>query len=50
MGEKASADIIDGIETVLTLYNNQLKQGIEVTRDYDELPLVNCFKDSYNFV
>lgn len=49
-GDKVSTDIIDGIETVLTLYNNQLKQGIEVERNYEKLPLVNCFQDEISQV
>lgn len=49
-GEKVPTDIIDGIETVLTLYHNQLKQGIEVVRNYDELPKVNCYEDEMNQV
>jgi len=50
VGEKVPTDIIDGIETVLTLYHNQLKQGIEVIRNYDELPEVNCYEDEMNQV
>ncbi len=49
-GEKISTDIIDGIETVLTLYHNQLKQGIEITKQYDKLPLVKCYQDEINQV
>lgn len=44
-GEKESANLIDNIETVLTLQHNLLKQGIEVTRQYDEVPLINCYAD-----
>jgi two-component system NtrC family sensor kinase len=50
MGEKVSTDIIDSIETVLTLYNNQLKQGIEVVRNYGKLPLVRCYQDEISQV
>jgi two-component system NtrC family sensor kinase len=50
VGEKVPADIIDGIETVLTLYHNQLKQGIEVIRNYDELPKISCHEDEMNQV
>jgi len=49
-GEKVPTDIVDGIETVLTLYHNQLKQGIEVVRNYDELPKINCYEDEMNQV
>ena len=48
--EKVKADIIDGIETILTLYQNQLKRGIEVVRRYKKVPLVWCFPDELNQV
>jgi two-component system NtrC family sensor kinase len=44
-GEKEKANLIDNIETVLTLQDNQLKQGIEIIRRYDEIPLINCYPD-----
>jgi len=51
MGEKVQADIIQGIETILTLYHNKLKQGIEVLRHYDEdVPKIRCYPDELNQV
>lgn len=50
LGEKVPTDIIDGIETVLTLYDNQLKQGIEVVKEYNSVPLVMCYQDEINQV
>ena len=50
MGEKISTDITDSIETVLTLYQNQLKQGIEIVRNYGKLPLVQCYQDEISQV
>jgi PAS domain S-box-containing protein len=50
MGEKVSTDIIDSIETVLTLYHNQLKQGVEVVKNYEKLPLVQCYQDEISQV
>ena len=44
-GKKQQADIVEGIETVLELYHNQLKQGIEIVRDYSPLPLIYCYPD-----
>ena len=44
-GEKQQVDITEGVETVLELYHNQLKQGIEVIRDYPSLPLIFCYPD-----
>ncbi len=44
-------NVIEGIETILTLYYNQLKQGVEVVRNYqDGLPEVLCYPDELNQV
>jgi signal transduction histidine kinase len=48
--EKVQANIVEGIETVLTLYQNQLKQGVEVIRNYQELPPIWCYSDELNQV
>jgi len=49
--QKNQADIIQGIETVLTLYQNLFKQGVEVVRDYpDNLPLIWCYPEELNQV
>lgn len=44
-GTKEKTNLKDNIETVLILLHNKLKQGIEVIKDYDEIPLVDCFAD-----
>ncbi|MDG2991914.1 ATP-binding protein [Candidatus Synechococcus calcipolaris G9] len=44
-GEKVTANIIDGIETVLTLYHNKIKHGVEVVRHYDAIPAIPCYPD-----
>ncbi|MBD2186129.1 response regulator [Planktothrix sp. FACHB-1355] len=44
------ANLSEGIETILTLYQNQIKQGIEVIRNYAELPPVLCYPDELNQV
>ena len=49
-GEKTEANVIDGIETVLTLYQNQLKHDIKVLKNYAQLPLVFCYPDELNQV
>ncbi|MCK5524655.1 MAG: GHKL domain-containing protein [Thiomargarita sp.] len=49
-GKKISANLTDGIETVLTLYHHQLKLGIEVIKNYADLPLVQCYPDELNQV
>lgn len=48
IGEKAAADINDGIDTVLTLYHNQIKQGVEVIKEFGEIPNIACFADEIN--
>jgi signal transduction histidine kinase len=49
-GEKAQANITEGIETVLTLYQNQLKQGVEVFKNYANMPAIWCYPDELNQV
>ena len=44
-GQKVAANLLDGIETALTLYHNQIKHHVEVVRQYQELPPVSCFPD-----
>jgi signal transduction histidine kinase len=44
------SDLREGIETVLTIYQNQIKQGIELVRQYQDLPLVRCLPDEINQV
>ena len=45
------ASIVENIETVLTIYQNQLKYGIEVHTDFDEhVPQIWCLPDELNQV
>jgi PAS domain S-box-containing protein len=37
-GEKSIVNITTSIEATLTLYNNQIKQGIDVSKNFDEIP------------
>lgn len=49
--EKVRADLVQGIETILTLYHSKLKQGVEVVRNYDKnLPFIRCYPDELNQV
>ncbi len=48
--ELSHSDITVGIETVLTLYNNQIKQGIEVIKHYEKIPKIDCYFDELNQV
>jgi len=49
-GEKVPANLVDTIETVLTLYHNKLKYGINVVKNYEQLPSVWCYPDELNQV
>lgn len=49
-GEKIPFDIREGLETVLTLYYHQIKQGTEVVREYDEVGPILCYPDELNQV
>jgi adenylate cyclase len=50
-GEKMTANIIDGIETILTLYQNQIKHGVELIRKVEaSLPNISCYPDELNQV
>ena len=44
------ADLKDGLETVLTIYQNQIKHGTELIRQYEALPPVRCLPDELNQV
>lgn len=44
------SNINDGINTVLVLYQNQLRQGCEVHKELEELPAIYCFPDELNQV
>lgn len=49
-GKKIRVHLLDGIETVLTLYYSKLKFGVEVQRNYAEIPKIYCFPDELNQV
>jgi two-component system NtrC family sensor kinase len=49
-GELIQANLIEGVEMILTLYHNQLKQGVEVARNYQEIPEIFCCPDELNQV
>ena len=48
--EKLEADIADGMETVLTIYQGQLKQGIDVVREFETIAPLLCLPDQLNQV
>ena len=49
-GEKTTASLQEGLETVLTLYHNQIKQGVELIKVYADLPSIKCYPDELNQV
>ena len=43
--EKIEANLSEGMDTVLTIYQGQTKVGVDVVRNYDEIPPLWCFPD-----
>jgi signal transduction histidine kinase len=43
-------DIHEGIDNTLVLLSNRLKYGIDVVKDYGELPLIECYPAQLNQV
>ncbi len=48
--ERIQARLSDGIETVLMIYHGQIKQGVDVVREYEEIPPIFCLPDELNQV
>lgn len=48
--QKAQANLVHGIEVVLTLYQGKTKVGVEVVRDYENIPPIWCLEDELNQV
>ncbi|TAE12726.1 MAG: GHKL domain-containing protein [Bacteroidetes bacterium] len=48
--DKVKSSVQEGIETVLTLYNSQIKQGIELVKNYHEVPPIDCYPEELNQV
>ena len=49
-GKMELASIKNGLETVLTLYHNKIKQGIDLIRNYENVGDIYCFEDELNQV
>ncbi|MDY6785151.1 MAG: response regulator [Cyanobacteriota bacterium] len=49
-GEMIEADLVEGIETTLILYRNQLKQGVTTAVNAPKLPRILCYPDELNQV
>ena len=48
--EKTQVNITDGINNVLTIYHNQLKQGVTVEKNFDKIPTISGYSDQLNQV
>ena len=48
--QMTQAQITEGIDVVLTIYRNQLKQGIEVIKNYEEIPEIRCYAEELSQV
>ncbi len=48
--EPEATNIKENIETVLTIYHNRLKQGVNVIKNYEDVPEVMVFPDQLNQV
>jgi two-component system, NtrC family, sensor kinase len=48
--ELFKASLKEGIDTVLTLYQNYIKKGVEVVQNYSEIPEIYCYPDELNQV
>jgi len=48
--EMMVTNLADNLEMVLTLYQNQLKHGIDVIKHYEEVPKIACYPDELNQV
>jgi two-component system NtrC family sensor kinase len=44
------SDLAEGLETVLTIYQNQIKHGTELVRKIEPTPQVRCLPDEINQV
>ena len=44
------SNIVDDLETVLTLYQSQCKQGVAIVRNYEPMPEIWCYPSELNQV
>ena len=42
---KRKVNIIDGIESALTVYSNYIRKGIELIRDFNVVPMIECYPE-----
>ena len=49
-GEMMTVKLEQELETVLTLYQSQIKKGIELIREFEDIPAILCWPDELNQV
>lgn len=49
-GDLRQTNMEESLETILTLYQNKLKHGVEIQRDYGRIPSIACYPDELNQV
>lgn len=49
-GQMEIIQVSENINTILTLYHNQIKQGIEVIKEYEDLPAIPAYPDELSQV
>lgn len=49
-GKLVDANLRDGIEAVLMIYHNQIRQGVELEQEYEVVPPLRCLPDELNQV
>lgn len=48
--QMAKVSIIESLETILTLYNNKIKNGVSVIRNFKEVDSIMCYPDELHQV
>ncbi len=49
-GDLRQTNMEESLETILTLYQNKLKHGIDIQRSYGRIPSIACYPDELNQV
>jgi signal transduction histidine kinase len=49
-GKMVEASLLDGLETVLTIYQSRIRQGTELVTDFEDIPPLFCLPDELNQV
>ncbi|MDF1875719.1 PAS domain S-box protein [Sulfurimonas sp. SAG-AH-194-I05] len=49
-GDPVKANLVQGVDTALTIYANKIKKGVTIVTSYEEVPDVLCYVDELNQV